>query len=174
MNLIQKLIVLAFFLFATIACGGGESDTEEEKEEATEEEDTSSEEEEKEEEADMSSDEAKMLAKTWKMTEFIHEKGETEQAQEEDLLTLNVDGTYIDTIEGKEMESGTWQLSEDKKEVVFKVEKGEFMGSTKRVSIKELTKEKLVTVDDDGKMTETFVPAEASSEEEGETEEGAE
>lgn len=167
-KLTYTLMFLAMFGFMA-ACGGGESDTEtEETSDSTSTEETTSTEAEEENtqavddeesEAALNSETAQKLARKWQMIAYSHTDGRSEEGLEGDFLVLNADGSFSEVFKGKEVASGKWSLSEDEKQLILKHETGEFLGKESKMTIQEVSAEKLVTVDDEGKMTETFVAA---------------
>lgn len=169
MKLLKSLFILSLFFFIA-SCGGGEQASEGEgTEEATEEstETTESEEETSEETVslDLENEDVQMLVKTWKMVSFTHEDGSNEEAQEEDLLVLNEDGTFADIFKGNEVASGVWNYDAEGRIISLEHKTGNLMGDKQKLTIKELAADKLITIDDDGKMTETFVVMTAEGEE---------
>ncbi|MEO1653441.1 MAG: hypothetical protein AAFU64_07855 [Bacteroidota bacterium] len=162
MKLLQSLFILSLFCFI-VSCGGGEQvsedetteeETSEESSDATETEDETSEE---TASLDLENEDVKMLVKTWKMISFTHEDGSNEEAQEEDLLVLNEDGTFADIFKGNEVATGVWSYDAEGRIISLKHKTGNLMGDNQKLAIKELAADKLITIDDDGKMTETFV-----------------
>jgi hypothetical protein len=148
------------FLAFLVACGGNTT-TDEKKDTTQEAKDDKKEVEKKEAEPKFElTEDAKMIAKKWQMTEMTHvDKSKEKTKDNKFFLDLKPDGTYTEMAGTKTIETGKWLLAADKKSITFIRESGEFNGSKKVEEIKEFSATKLVTVDNDGKMTETFEPA---------------
>lgn len=170
----KKLSILfTLFIFSVVTLSScdseekSESDTDTTKaatEEVTEEE-TSTEETSTEEEpaAVVLSEEAKPFAKEWAMTSFTNTEGKSQDGIDNAFLTLGEDGKFKETFSGKEIASGTWDIIKegDVQVLVLTHLKGEMatqlQEGKEKLSIKEFSTEKMITSDDDGKMTETFM-----------------
>lgn len=108
---------------------------------------------------DMSSKEAKILAKNWAMTAFTHTDGRKQDNITNASIELKEDGTFDEKFKGQSIATGKWMLADNNKNLVLKHLTGNMKDKIEKLGIKELKDDKLVTVDDDGKMTETYIPA---------------
>ena len=178
MKLLQNLLLSALFLFL-VACGGGdtttEDTTEENTEETTNEETTEESTEETSEEAglDLENEDVKMLINRWKMTAYTHTDGKKEEGIENAYLVLKEDGTFEELFNANVIASGSWSYDAEGKEISMIHETGELKGDNEKFTVEEISAEQMITKDDEGKMTETWV---VEAEEGGEetTEEGTE
>ncbi len=162
MKLMRNILLIALFPLL-FACGGGEDTSTYETEDSTT---TASEVEEEEtvavgdttvEERELSEVEQKFVKK-WQMTSFVHEDGRKEEGLSGDYLNLMEDGTYEEIFKDNVVATGNWKVEEGT--LVLNHETGEFMGTQEKLVVKEITEDKLITEDDEGKMTETFTPVE--------------
>lgn len=87
-----------------------------------------------------------MIVNKWKPTDItgplITPEAKTKALAGDNSLEFKKDGKYINTTNGKADESGTYSLSDDGKTLTINPPGG----STQTVSIKELTKDKMVAV----------------------------
>ena len=100
-------------------------------------------------------EEAKKIAKKWTLKEITHADGKKEKAKSNSILDLKADGTFTELFAGKEVATGTWQVT-GKDFVMTHLTGAMAAQKTEKLSIKEATDKKLVTSDDEGKMTESY------------------
>ncbi len=160
---ILQILFLFSFVTCVVACGGGTETTTTETDttstEATSTDDTTPEVEEPEAPSgpDMSDEDVSTLARKWQLTAFTHIDGQKEENIEGDFLYLNEDGSYTEIVKLDTI-VGTWDLDKTEgKVLMLKPTTGKFAGQTEKLAIEELSAEQMITSDDDGKMTETFV-----------------
>jgi hypothetical protein len=163
MKLLQTLLLAGTFAMLT-ACGGGSGETKTEdttakteaKEEATE-----KKEEAKEEAKFELTDDVKPFVNKWKLSEVTHMDGKTEKVKEEGYLELKEDGTFNELFGKNVIASGNWMASKDKKTLTLMHKSGDYKSKMGReeepFTVKEISADKLATVDEGGKMTEIFV-----------------
>ncbi|TAE76264.1 MAG: hypothetical protein EAZ85_00635 [Bacteroidetes bacterium] len=165
----MKKIILSIALVACMgltSCGSGGEKTANENAEKTADasKDANKKEPEKVEETDKTeaptkpSAEGLKIAKKWKMVKFTHTDGKEEKEPEKNsvkILNLKDDGTFEQLMNDKVINAGNWKL--DGKSIVLK--KAGASGAEvkeEKLNVKSSNDKQLVTVDDDGKMTETF------------------
>ncbi len=111
------------------------------------------------------SEDAKPFVKKWAMTSYTDTEGKSQDNIDNAFLELADDGTFVELFSGKEIASGTWNVEKEGEAMVLVLthKKGEMASQLsegkEKLNIKEFSAEKMITVDDGGKMTETFVPA---------------
>ena len=169
MKLLQNLLLSALFLFL-VACGGADTTTTEESTEETTEATENTEEttETTEETAetnslDLENEDIKMLINRWKMTAYTHTDGKSEEGIEGAYLVLKEDATFEELFNTNVIASGSWSYDAEGKELSLIHETGELKGDNEKFAIEELSAGEMITKDDEGKMTETWV-AEAEEE----------
>lgn len=162
----MKLISqFSFFilLLLVFACGGGSTETENKTEDSTK---TDTKVEEKKEEAKdtaqfVLTEEAKVFVNNWKLDAYTHADGKSEKNIQGAFLNLMEDGTFKELFNEKIIASGNWMVSQDKKSLTLMHKTGkykeEFGKEEEKFTIKEISATKLTTVDDGGKMTETYL-----------------
>ncbi|MCU0444778.1 MAG: hypothetical protein MUE85_07650 [Microscillaceae bacterium] len=162
MKLLHTLLLAGSFGLLT-ACGGGTTETKSTDTTKTEakEETTEVKEEAKEEVKFELTDDVKPFVNKWKLAEVTHTDGKTEKAKEDGYLELKEDGTFNELFGKNVVASGNWTASKDKKTLTLIHKSGDYksrMGKEEEpFVIKEISADKLATVDADGKMTEIFV-----------------
>jgi hypothetical protein len=162
MKLLQTLLLAGIFAMLT-ACGGGSTETKTEDTTKTEakEETTEKKEEVKEDAKFELTEDVKPFVNKWKLSEITHIDGKTEKAKEDGYLELKEDGTFNELFGKNVVASGNWTASKDKKTLTLMHKSGDYknkMGKEEEpFVVKEISADKLVTVDDGGKMTEIFV-----------------
>ncbi len=156
-------IAMVAFLGMTACGGGGEKTTEnaektpETKEIPKKGEDPKIAETDKTEAPTKPSAEGMKIAKKWKMTKFTHADGkeETEKGNTAGkVMNLKADGTFEQTVNEKVIVAGNWKL--DGKNLVLKSGAAGAEVKEEKLTIKSSDEKQLVTMDDGGKMTETF------------------
>ncbi len=166
-------LLIATILLACFACGGGgETESKEGEistdstEQTTGDETKNSNTEESEDKTTVEiSEDAKPFVKKWAMISYTDTEGKSKDKIDNAFLELADDGTFTELFSGKEIASGTWNVEKEgeKMLLVLTHKKGEMASQLsegkEKLNIKEFSAEKMVTVDDGGKMTETFVPA---------------
>jgi hypothetical protein len=164
MKLLQILLLAGIFAMLT-ACGGGSTETKTEdttKIEAKEE-STEKKEEAKEEAKFELTEDIKPFVNKWKLSEVTHIDGKTEKVKEDGYLELKEDGTFNELFGKNVIASGNWTASKDKKTLNLLHKSGDYRNKMGKEDepfvVKEISADKLVTVDDGGKMTEVFVAA---------------
>ncbi|MDX2305721.1 MAG: hypothetical protein NW226_23140 [Microscillaceae bacterium] len=172
MKLIQNLLLNTLFLFL-VACGGGGSTTDttdstQNNEDSTAEEANSEETSQKVVTIDVENEDVKMLIKRWKMTEYTHTDGKSEKNIKGAFLVLKEDGTFEELFNANVIASGKWSFEVEGKVISLMHETGEMKGDNEKLTVKELTADKLITLDDEGKMTETWMPEAEKAEEKSE------
>lgn len=152
-------VTVAAFLVMTACGSGGEKkaeNTPESKEEADKKQpEKTNTESEKAEAPTKPSAEAMKIAKKWKMTKFTHADGKEEKEKVANkILNLKEDGTFEQMMNDKVIVAGNWKL-EGK---VISLKSGSAGAEIKeeKLTLKSSDDKQLVTIDDDGKMTETF------------------
>jgi major membrane immunogen (membrane-anchored lipoprotein) len=158
------LISIAYlsFLFLTACNSSGEKTTEEKNPTETsktegknKETEKNTDEQDKSEVPTKPSEEGLKIAKKWLMVKIMHnDKKEEDVKAKKGVLELKTDGTFVETFNDKEIATGNWKLEGN--DLVVKHLTGEFKGKEEKLVVKEKSDTKLVTVDNDGKMTETY------------------
>lgn len=171
MKYLNHFLLLAL-LMSCFACGGStetNTDTDSTKTDSTEqtpeEATTESNTEETANETTVElSEEAKPFVKKWAMTSYTDTQGKTQDNIDNAFLELADDGTFVELFSGKEIASGTWNIEKEGEGMVLVLthKKGEMASQLsegkEKLNVKEFSPEKMITVDDGGKMSETFVP----------------
>ncbi|MCS6821818.1 MAG: hypothetical protein NZ551_08105 [Microscillaceae bacterium] len=159
MKIFNIFLVACIFSFA-VACGSKKN---EEKQEEAKQETKESQEEKKESASskpDMNVAEVKMLVKKWALKSIVHKDGKKEENIDNAFLELKEDGTFVEFFAGKEVATGNWELSADKKTFTLIHKTGPEATTLKdgreKSAIKELTDNKFVTEDEN---IETYEPA---------------
>jgi hypothetical protein len=109
------------------------------------------------------SEEAKPFAKEWAMKSFTHTDGKVQDNIDNSFLTLGEDGKFVELFSTKEVATGTWNIMKEGNsqvlvlthtsgDMVTKLREGK-----EKLMIKEISADKMVTADNGGKMTETFM-----------------
>ncbi|TAE18786.1 MAG: hypothetical protein EAZ95_03410 [Bacteroidetes bacterium] len=138
--------------FTMIACGGEAPKQEEKEKPEPEPKEEAPKKEEPKPEA--LSEEGQKIAKKWAMKEFTHTDGKKEEVKGKQILHLKADGTFEQVFGEKTVATGTWNVKD--KNLTMKHLTGAEKDQTEKLVVKEATDKKLVTVDDGGKMTETY------------------
>ncbi|GAB4404392.1 MAG: hypothetical protein OHK0053_29910 [Microscillaceae bacterium] len=162
---IQLLIALAL-CWSLTACGGGENATEtsDSTQADTAKAKETPEEVEAPEETPALTEEAQAFVKQWSLISFSHADGRKEENISNRILDLKADGTFEELFNKKVIASGTWNVSkEGEQQMLILVHKtgemaSELKNGEEKITVKEISADKMVTEDDGGKMTETFVP----------------
>ncbi|NJL12689.1 MAG: hypothetical protein HC913_06650 [Microscillaceae bacterium] len=163
---IQLLIALVL-CWSLMACGGGEKATNnaDSTQADTAEANKTTEATEVSEESPELSEEAQPFVKKWSMTSFSHNDGRKEENISNRILNLKEDGTFEEFFNKRVIASGTWNVSKEgeRQMLVLTHKTGEMSTELKdgeeKLTVKEISADKMITEDDGGKMSETFVPA---------------
>jgi predicted secreted protein len=156
MKYLQNLLFIASF-FAMVACGGNSTSTEN-TEDTAQKDSVTTEEEPKEKVPSLSEDDKKSFAKKWQMVSYVHADSSKEQSKEDEVIALNEDGKFELLFNEKSIAGGSWgvEVQDSVKIITLMHESGPEKDLTEKLTVKEVSADKLVTVDDSGKMTETY------------------